>query len=353
MPSSATPQVLKATHEPSPKAQMNIYDWHKDRFEALTASRMGLPHALMLSGPCGIGKLDFTRALAQTLLCEAPVRLAAACGACSACGWFAAGSHPDYRQIEPATESDESEDHGKKGTAITVAQMRALPDFINITSHRGGAKIVVIHPAESLNVNAANALLKNLEEPPAHTYFLLVTHRPHQLLATLKSRCQHIPLGSPDLVGATAWLAAQGVRDPQVVLAHTGNAPLLALELGQSDYWRARAAFFHQLAARDIDIITASEAASGIPIPHVVTLLQKWSYDLVHYQVLGRVRYNPDHLETISRAAAQIDIIAASRFHREMVRLQRIVQHPLNTRLFIENVLLSYRELMHSLPAGN
>lgn len=324
---------------------MKVFDWHTAQFEALVASKSALPHALMLSGPRGIGKLDFARALAQSFLCEAPLKTGAACGICSACNWFEAGSHPDYRQIEPAAENDEAEEGNKKATTIAVHQIRALPDFINVTSHRGGPKVIVIHPAEMLNVNAANALLKSLEEPPQRTHFVLVTHRPHQLLPTIKSRCQHLSLSVPDAASAAAWLAAQAVRNPELALAHTGNAPLLALELADTEYWDARAAFFRHLAARDLDIFAAGEAVRDFPIPHVVGWLQKWSYDLVLYRAVGRVRYDPDLRETIAQTAAEIDMIAALRFHRDMVKLQRFVHHPLNPRLFIENVLLTYREL--------
>lgn len=331
---------------------MKVFDWHRTQFEALTASRAALPHALMLSGPRGVGKVDFARALAQACLCEAPTQTGMACATCRACAWFETGSHPDYRQIEPVAESDDAEDSGKKAVTIAVDQIRALPAFINITSHRGGAKMVLIQPAEMLNVNAANALLKSLEEPPEGTYFLLVTHRPHQILPTIKSRCRHVALRGPDPAGAAAWLEAQGVRDPGLALAHTGGAPLLALELAQSDYWATRAAFLRHLVARDLDVIAASEAGRDFPIPHVVAWLQKWSFDLLHYGAVGRVRYNPDHRETIARIAARIDRIAASRFHREMVRLQRIAHHPLNARLFIENTLLSYRELVQPWAAA-
>jgi DNA polymerase-3 subunit delta' len=324
---------------------MQELSWHEDAFQSLMAIKASLPHALLLRGPRGIGKLVFARALAQALLCEASAEHGRACGACRACSWFDSGSHPDCRQIEPESESAEGEEGEKKSIAITVSQIRALADFINLSSHRGGPKVVVIHPAEMLNVNAANALLKNLEEPPPRTHFVLVTHRPHQLLPTIKSRCQQIALAVPEAATAAAWLAEKGVKDPDIALAHVGNAPLLALELDRTEYWGARAAFMRHLTALDLDVLSAGEAVHDFPTPHVIACLQKWSYDLVHYRVLGTVRYNPDYGEAVARIALQIDPLAAIRFHREMIKLQPIANHPLNARLFLENVLLAYRDL--------
>jgi DNA polymerase-3 subunit delta' len=315
-------------------------------FSRLIAAKGSLPHALLLHGPRGTGKLIFARALAQALLCENPGPAALACERCSACAWFEGGAHPDYRQIEPAMAEGHGGEEGEQKASIAVDQIRILPDFINISSHRGGPKVIVVHPAEALNVNAANALLKSLEEPPPRTYFLLVANRPHQLLPTIKSRCQQVALRPPDAAMAAAWLAGEGVRDPALALAHVGDAPLLALELDKTEYWGARAAFLRQLTTREIDVLAAGEAVRDIPIPHVVAWLQKWSYDIVHYATLGRVRYNPDQHEAIARAAAAAQPLAALRFHREMVKLQREVNHPLNARLFIEHVLLAYRDLV-------
>jgi DNA polymerase-3 subunit delta' len=204
----------------------------------------------------------------------------------------------------------------------------------------------VIHPAEMLNTSAANALLKNLEEPPPRTYFLLVTHRPHQVLPTIKSRCRQVSLALPDPAAAASWLVTHGVRDGETALAHAGGAPLLALELSGAEYWGTRAAFLRQFTARDFDVIAVAEAVRDYPVPHLVALLQKWSYDIVYWAALGRTRYNPDYHEAIAGTAARVDRLAALRFHREMVRLQRIAHHPLNARLFIENLLLAYRELV-------
>lgn len=326
---------------------MDMLPWHRDTFEQLAAAKAALPHALLLKGPKGIGKLAFARALAKALLCESPAVGGAACGVCSACQWFEQGSHPDYRQIEPASGAEgDADDAEKKSASIAVDQIRVLPDFINMSSHRGGAKAVVIHPAEALNVNAANALLKSLEEPPARTYFLVVAHRPHQLLPTIKSRCQQIALAVPDRKTAGAWLAGQGLRDTELALAHVGDAPLLAAELNGTEYWGARAAFLRHIAAPDFDVLAAADAIRDCPIPYAIVWLQKWSYDIACYRVLGRVRYNPDHESTIARIAAQAGALEVLRFQREMTRTQRIANHPLNPRLFLEQLLFAYRDLV-------
>jgi DNA polymerase III subunit delta' len=329
--------------------------WHRPDFERLLAGRARLAHALLLHGPRGIGKLEFARALALALLCEEPTREGYACTRCPACAWFRAESHPDWREVQPLVTEKRTEDEEvetKTASVITVEQIRLLADFLNVSSHRGRAKVILVHPAEALNPQAANAVLKGLEEPPPGTYFLLVTHRPQQLLATIKSRCRHVALAVPDLASAGAWLASEGVPQPELALAHTGCAPLLARELARSSYWSSRAAFMRVLAARELDVFAAGEALRDHALPDVLAWLQKWSYDLARCQAGCSVRFNPDYREAIARVAEQTGRLATLRFHREMVRLQRVAHHPLNARLFLEHVLLAYRDLFVSHPAS-
>lgn len=324
--------------------------WHEAHFRQLLAERGRLPHAVLIHGREGIGKLKFARAAAQTLLCESP-QSGLMCGLCAACGWFGAGSHPDFRLIEPAAlaESEEAEQGtGKSSARILIEQIRDLADFINVSSHRGGAKVVLIHPAEALNPNAANALLKGLEEPPAATYFLLVAHRIHFLLPTLRSRCRHIALPVPTADAAAAWLGAQGVPDPALALAHTGNAPLLALALDGREFWRRRHDFLDHMAARPFDPLATAEQVCDCPMRDVLTWLQKWTFDLVFQKIAGRIRYNPDRVSAIAATAARIEPVPILRLHRELLKLQRVIDHPLNPRLLLEQLLLDYTAAVES-----
>jgi DNA polymerase-3 subunit delta' len=333
------------------------YSWHKTEFDSLLLRRAQLPHALMLRGPQGIGKLAFAEAMAQALLCESPRPDGSACGRCTACGWMGQGSHPDFRRLQPDSlaEPREAEPGGDKkekaSSQISVDQARSIADLVNISSHRGGVKVVLIHPAESLNANAANALLKNLEEPPPRTYFLLVAHRWHQLLPTIKSRCQQIALAPPAADAARAWLKQQGSQDPDLALAHAGGAPLLAATYDE-EYWQHRMGFLKALSGRGMDALAVAEQFRDLAPARIVSWLQKWSFDLVSHQATGGIRYNPDFAAAIAAAAERADPIEAVRFLRQMVRLQRIVSHPLNTRLFFEELLLTYAALAHRQPLG-
>lgn len=322
-----------------------VMPWHRAAFAELLGRKEKLPHALLLHGRRGIGKLHFGLALAQTMLCEQPTH-EGSCGTCASCVWFQSGTHPDFRRLEPAADSRSDDDapRTKASTQIVIEQVRALSDFLFVSTHRGGWRPVLVHPADALNPSAANALLKCLEEPPAHTLFILISHRLHQLLPTIKSRCQLLPLPVPRAEEATAWLAAQGVNEAGLVAAHTGHAPLLAMELQGQDYWAQRKRFLGHLAAPHVDVLSAAEQCSEAGIPLLLEWLQKWTYDLASRQLTGVVRYNPDHEKALARVASTCSAVRVLRFHRELVRMQRHAQHPLNVRLFLEHVLFSYAE---------
>lgn len=330
------------------------HPWHAAAFDALLERAGRLPHALLLRGREGIGKLALAEALARALLCENRRPGKRACGACAGCNWMEQGSHPDFRRLEPeSAEPGEAEEGSerKAGSQISVDQVRSLTGFINVSSHRGGAKVVLIHPAEALNVNAANALLKNLEEPPPQTTFVLVAHRWHQLLPTIRSRCEQVVLAPPERDAARGWLAGQKLRDADLALAHAGGAPLLALAFDE-DFWQQREAFLGAIARPGFDALASAEQLRETPPRLALGWLQKWAFDLVSHKVAGRVRYNPDYADAIAATAQGLGLTTALRFQRQMVRLQRIVAHPLNARLFLEHLLLEYGALLRRGAGG-
>lgn len=330
---------------------VTVYPWHQQAWQEILQRKAALPHALLFRGREGIGKLDFVRKLAQSLACGTPAAGGAACGACLSCRWFAAGNHPDYREIQPeALRPPESEvakaGERKPSQQIPVEQVRELQDFINLTALHDNGKTIVIYPAETLNVNAANALLKNLEEPPPSTRFMLVSHRASYLPATIISRCQQVVLPTPSAAAAEQWLREQGIADPVLSLAYTGNAPLAALTLDDGEFWVQRKALLGSLATSKFDALALAEQVREFPVARLLGWLQRWSYDLLSAKSVKRVRYNPDFAAALTRIAGNLRATDIARYHRALVRQQRSVHHPLNPRLFIEQLLLSYVALL-------
>lgn len=184
-----------------------------------------LAHGLLICGPERIGKHAFAVALGQSLLCRQRVE-DMACGDCRDCVLFAAGTHPDVRTVGLS----ENEKTGVLRKEIVIEQVRELGAWLALTSQRGGAQVASIAPASALNANAANALLKTLEEPLPGRFLLLLCESPMRLPATIRSRCQRIVLQPPDAEAALAWLRTQGHDEAlaRTALAAANGHPGLA-----------------------------------------------------------------------------------------------------------------------------
>lgn len=328
------------------------FPWVTPVLERLPATFSTMPHAFMLSGQAGLGKRATALFLAKSLLCETERAVQGACGNCPSCHLYGAGSHPDLRTVEvgqgdeQATESSEEESAPAKKPSrqIPVDAIRALADFVAITSHRGGAKVIVIAPAEAMHPSAANALLKMLEEPPGSaTYFLLVSHRPDRVLPTIRSRCFQVPFGVPAPDAALDWLKGQGIEHPRLALAQGGYAPLAAMErAGDVEFWNQRKALLDELARPGFDPLAAADRAEPIDGPIVARLLSQWAYDLFSLKSGGTIRYHPDYAAALEPLARSLPAQLLLLWYDSVLQYGRAAQHPLNKRLAMESLLSGY-----------
>ncbi len=313
---------------------------------ATTINQGRLPHALLLTGQPGMGKAGFADFLAQMLLCEQPQQDASPCGRCPACTLFKAGSHPDFHYVS----FEINEKTGKLRDSIVVDQIRELARTLSLMSHSGGHKVAVITPANAMNINAANSLLKTLEEPSDNTVLVLVSDQPGHLPATLRSRCQRFQLGVQDRAPVLEWLAAQlDTPVPEVYLQLAGNAPLEALRLARLDALESRQKHFAEL----VDILDGRAAPLAVALAwskdedlQAVRWLRDWLMDLLRIRMTGQRGGVPgqDIIEGLEALAGRLDCKIMFEQLDRINRMLRMAGSSLNRQLMMEDILLAWAD---------
>lgn len=242
------------------------YPWQTSHWHSMVGlvQQQTLPHALLLTGPQGMGKRQFALALATLILCEQPGEKA--CGACSSCHLMQAQTHPDFFLIEPEAES----------SVIKIDQIRDLFQPLSQRALKGHYKVIVIHPAEGMNTAASNALLKQLEEPFPNTVFLVVSHHPARLLPTVLSRCQRLRFYTDFTPEVERWLALKLSTKPSLHLWNSYPAPFQLIEAVSQGWPEKRQQFFGKLLEMKSHIAVVEEAETISQ-----TVLLSWMIQLV------------------------------------------------------------------------
>lgn len=314
-----------------------------------------LPHALLLTGPRGVGKRDFAERLAALLLCEAVTPVLEACGQCVACRWLETGNHPDFRRVAPDDNKETEEGGGEKAKkqgarSIRIDQIRELEDFVFVGSHRHANRVVLITEAEAMNAAAANSLLKILEEPPSSVYFILISSKQKTLLPTLRSRCRVVPFTRPDNQAAIDWLVHAGLEKQAArYLDLADGAPLRILQWENEGQLAAIDTLVESLVSSHTDPITLaarwdtmlkSRGEGSFRLENLVEGVQCWLFDLALERMAGEIRYHrgwprPKNVATLNPVA----LLAA---WREINSFRRSARHPLNQLLFLESLAFHY-----------
>lgn len=317
------------------------YPWFFGLWRHLLALRQRQPHAVLLAGPKGVGKLELARAWAQSLLCERPAADGEACGECEGCHWFAAGTHPDFMHLS-LQEKETRDGDVRMATEISVEQAREAVDFVQLSTYRAGYRLVLIEPAEALNTASANALLKVLEEPPLNTVFILVSHQPGQLLPTILSRCHKLEAGLPDRALLSDWLRLNGLDEK--ALAWASGAPLAALqarEQGELEIRRELLDAFSHL--KHLDSVALAESWNKrVPARAWQEASYKWLLDLLACALGGKPGFNPDYEAALRGLAVRARLGALLDLVRRASEGGKWVDHPLNRQMVMEAWLIEY-----------
>ncbi|WP_298609345.1 DNA polymerase III subunit delta' [uncultured Thiothrix sp.] len=305
------------------------YPWHQVMWQQIHLARQQqhLPHALLFTGSTGCGHEQMVYALAQSLLCLDTSEQGYACGSCRSCKVFASHSHPDFMLLALAEDKQ----------AITVEQVRGLERFLELSRSYSPNRVALILNAEAMNTNAANSLLKSLEEPADNSYILLFTDKIAALMPTIRSRCQQLRLPLPTQAESLAWFEKQNLTQAVELLTLTGGRPLVALAEDASERLQQKILFLNQLKSVLTGHLSITEVAS------------QWEkhdrQELLDWQLLwvkGLITHEVGGTDTGDVASVLRDLVKSQGIwllYERLLELKALAAHPLNGRLFVENML--------------
>lgn len=321
-----------------------LYPW-QSRLWAQLSGRVQHAHAYLFHGPSGIGKRAFAERFMAFLLCQRPEQ-GQPCGACKSCLLLAAATHPDHYVLEPE-EADK---------AIRVDQVRDLVGFVVQTAQLGGRKVVLLEPAEAMNLNAANALLKSLEEPSGNTHLLLISHQPSRLLPTIRSRCVQQACPLPSREQSLQWLAhALPDLEParrEEVLQLAAGSPLVASRLHRDGGLELRAQVVEgvkKLLKQQLSPSQLAEQWNAVPLVLLFDWFCEWSLLVLRHQLTGEdAPTGPADMAKVIQYLAQkspsAKVLAMQDWllaHRQKV----LAKANLNRTLVLETLLVQWASL--------
>ncbi len=319
-----------------------IYPWQQSTWDKYTNARSQnhLPHALLLSGDKGIGKLHLAKAMVKSLLCTSTNNQSIsskntlkyqACNVCQSCKTYESGANPDYLHIELA--------EGKQ--QITIDQIRELSEFLTLTTSFSGYRVILLHPVERMNRNAANSLLKSLEEPSNKTILLLTTANLSQIIPTIKSRCQLLMLPMPNQEQSLAWLKKHKPdhSNPLIALDIANGKPLKAIEIDDG--------IIKNREDLSNDILSILEKKKSI-----TEVAKHWEKFDLSTMLDWQIRWLQSYIKNLESPSKTHESIKEKlsikhqwSLHQALMDQKQLVHTSVNPLIFIENMLISWIQI--------
>jgi DNA polymerase-3 subunit delta' len=329
--------------------------WHHSAWETIqkVIHEDRLSHALLLTGPEGVGKARFAYQLIASLLCHSPKKEIEACGECKGCQMLKGGTHPDFRDISVDIHLSESEkakasrkDKNKKPASIKIEQVREIIQFVSMSSFFKRHKLVFIPEAHLMNRNAANALLKTLEEPPPMNCLILTSSRPFLLPQTIRSRTQQMNFAHPPKETAHEWLSEQVSQERALeFLGFSLGSPLKAIDPEVERLIDSRKkifALFFAILERKKHPVEAS--AEWVKEAGYVTLdwLESWISDLIRIQQGGSDKQllNVDLVVPLRKLSVSLSLLDLFEFFDRVKDIRASLVHNIDLRLSLETMFI-------------
>ncbi len=297
-----------------------------------------LPHALIFAGPSGIGKRTLALLLAQHLNCLQPIN-SEACNTCTSCRKIIGAMHPDVRVIE------------RDGAYIKIDQVRDLINEIAYQPFEGRYRVAILDGAEQMRGEAANCLLKTLEEPASRSILILVTPKPYLLLRTIRSRARMLQFGLIEEADIEAFLAGREGRSPEdarlaAVLSNGSLGAALAFDAERNRDMRQQALRFVTLLLGNGRFTQASALAASVAKEK--ELFQPWVeitamllQDIYYSQVAPARMSQLDiagELTSLAQSASHAAVVSAL---EAVKNLKAALQQNVNRQLALETLFLT------------
>ncbi len=339
-----------------------IYPWQSTDWGRITRNAGQSHHGMLLTGRSGIGKREFALQYCQLLLCDqTSLNRVEPCGDCRNCRLFTAGTHPDFHVLTTQAEvvngrstlisrysgryHDNRDRKAKPGQIISIDQIRLLIDRFSTHSHISANRVALVLPADAMNINAANALLKLLEEPPSGALFVLVTAEPDRLPATIRSRCMGYVMATPDPQTALDWLGRElAAESGLIALKLASGGPVDAKTLADEGLLEIHRNYLEGLTGLLSGRVPALELASQfskMDFGRILVWLQQSVIDLVKWRQTG---LKPDWTNGFEERFLNASIERLYRLYDRISHYRRISRDPLNQQLVIEDLLLTLQK---------
>lgn len=321
----------------NPNVTSKVYPWQKTTWDTLTTRFPNIGHGLLFYGKEGCGKHAFAKHFLAWVLClnKQPQ---GACGECSSCQWLKSDTHPNYVHITT------DEENKKQNAKIKIEKIRDLLPFVQQTGE--GWRVILIEPAEALNLASSNALLKTLEEPGERVVLILLADHYLKLPATIRSRLQHFALDRISYEQATSYLNEHlseiAEVQPDLLLGLSNDMPLQAIEIAKSDWFSKRQTFLNDwlkiVAQKNMPLFFSGKWQKELSFSDFIVLFEYLLGDLICVK-LNQPQKNTDL--DFDQLSPYYDLESLFNIYSELQQAKKLVEQNVQSQLIIDQLFIT------------